>query len=273
MVYTKKDNNEGGNCVKLVKCSWIKCILCLLTILCVVYFFPSERSSHIQAIQLISHTKKLPIYCVDTKGERKVALTFDVAWGADDINQILATLDKYQVKATFFIVGDWARKYPDMVKKLADGGHDIANHSDKHPHMNSMDKEAIKKDIMSAHEELNKITHQVCYLFRAPYGEYNNTVIEAAQECQYYTIQWDVDSLDWKNYGLEALIHKVVKHKNLRPGSIILLHNDTRYTAAALDTIIKGILEQDYRIVPISQLIITGQPYTLDFEGRQQPIS
>ena len=105
-------------------------------------------------------TKKLPIYCVNTNGEKKVALSFDAAWGADDTDELLATLDKYQVKATFFIVGDWVRKYPDMVKKLADAGHDIANHSNKHPHMNQMSKEAIKKDIMAAHEALKNATGQ-----------------------------------------------------------------------------------------------------------------
>ncbi|QEH70129.1 polysaccharide deacetylase family protein [Cellulosilyticum sp. ST5] len=217
-------------------------------------------------------TKKLPIYCVNTNGEKKVALSFDAAWGADDTDELLATLDKYQVKATFFIVGDWVRKYPDMVKKLADAGHDIANHSNKHPHMNQMSKDAIKKDIMAAHEALKNVTGQEANLFRPPYGEYNNAVIEAAQECNYYTVQWDVDSLDWKEYGLQQLIDKVVKHKNLRPGSIVLLHNNAKYTAKALDSIIKGLIDQGYTLVPISELILKDVPYTLDHEGRQQPV-
>lgn len=216
--------------------------------------------------------KLLPIYCVNTNGEKKVALTFDAAWGADDTDSLIATLDKYGVKATFFIVGDWVRKYPEEVKKLAAAGHDIANHSNKHPHMNSMSKDEIKKDIMAAHEETKKLLGVEMNLFRPPYGEYNNMVIEAAKECNYYTIQWDVDSLDWKEYGLQPLIDKVVKHKNLRPGSIVLLHNNAKYTAQALESVIKGILDQGYTIVPISELIIQGQPYELDFEGRQQPV-
>lgn len=220
-----------------------------------------------------AHTKKLPIYCVNTNGEKKVALSFDAAWGADDTDELLAILDKYKVKATFFIVGDWARKYPDMVKKLADAGHDIANHSNKHPHMNQMSKEAIKSDIMAAHETLKNVTGQEANLFRPPYGEYNDTVIEAAKECNYYTIQWDVDSLDWKEYGLQELIDKVVKHKNLRPGSIVLLHNNAKYTAKALDSIVKGLIDQGYTLVPVSELILKEVPYTLDHEGRQQPTS
>lgn len=218
-----------------------------------------------------ANTKKLPIYCVNTNGEKKVALSFDAAWGADDTDELLAILDKYKVKATFFIVGDWVRKYPEMVKKLADAGHDIANHSDKHPHMNQMSKEAIKNDIMAAHEALKAVTGQEANLFRPPYGEYNNTVIEAAQECNYYTVQWDVDSLDWKEYGLEELINRVVKHKNLRPGSIVLLHNNAKYTAKALESIVRGLIDQGYTLVPVSELILKDVPYTLDHEGRQQP--
>jgi peptidoglycan/xylan/chitin deacetylase (PgdA/CDA1 family) len=136
-----------------------------------------------------------------------------------------------------------------------------------------MNKEQLKKDIIAAHEAIKEITGKETNLYRPPYGEYNNTVIEAAKECQYHVVQWDVDSLDWKEYGLQALIDKVLNHKNLRPGSIILLHNDSKYTAQALDTIIKGILDKGYKIVPISKLIIQKQDYTIDFEGRQHPIN
>lgn len=213
--------------------------------------------------------KLLPIYCVDTKGEKKVALTFDAAWGADDTDQIIETLNKYNVKATFFMVGDWARKYPDAVKKFQEAGHDIANHSNKHPHVCQMNKEAIKKDLLEAHATLKEITGQEPYLYRPPYGEYNNTVLEAAKECGYYTIQWDVDSLDWKEYGLEPLINKVLNHKNLRPGTIILMHNDTKYTAKALESIVKGIIDKGYTFVPVSELIYKDTNCKIDHEGRQ----
>lgn len=213
--------------------------------------------------------KLLPIYCVDTKGEKKVALTFDAAWGASDTDQIIEILGKYNVKATFFMVGDWARKYPDAVKKFQEAGHDIANHSNKHPHVCQMDKEAIKKDLLAAHDTLKEITGLECDLYRPPYGEYNNTVLEAAKECGYYTIQWDVDSLDWKEYGLQPLIDKVLNHKNLRPGTIILMHNDTKYTAQALEAIVKGIIDKGYTFVPVSELIYKDMNCKLDHEGRQ----
>ncbi|MDF2595600.1 MAG: polysaccharide deacetylase family protein [Clostridia bacterium] len=218
-------------------------------------------------------SKLLPIYCVNTNGEKKVALSFDAAWGAEDTDQLLEILEKYKVKTTFFVVGDWVRKYPVEVKKLAEAGHDIANHSDKHPHMSRMSKEEAKKDIMGAHETIKQATGKETNLFRPPYGEYNNTVIEAARECHYHIVQWDVDSIDWKSEGVQPLIDKVVNHKNLRPGSIILLHNGAKHTAAALDSIIKGILDKGYEIVPVSELIIQNEPYRLDFEGRQHKLN
>ncbi|MGL6174392.1 MAG: polysaccharide deacetylase family protein [Cellulosilyticaceae bacterium] len=209
----------------------------------------------------------LPIYSVDSKG-KLISLTFDVAWGADDVEQILDTLDKYNAKATFFIVGDWAKKYPEKVKLIAERGHDIGNHSSRHPHVTQMSKEDIKKDIMEAHQIIQEITGTAMNLYRPPYGEYNNAVIEAANECGYYTIQWDVDSLDWKEYGLQPMIDKVLKHKNLTYGSIVLLHNGTKHTKDALEPILKGLGDKGYTLVPISELIIKDN-YTIDHTGRQ----
>lgn len=259
--------------MKIKKKYMKKAIVWLLLILTVVSPVLGQlaRGYYVHAYQICEGAEKeLPIYCVNTNGEKKVALTFDAAWGAEDTDEILEILKRYDVKATFFVVGDWVRKYPDVVKKIADAGHDIANHSNKHPHMNSMGMEEIKKDILAAGEEIEKVTGKPCNLFRAPYGEYNNTVIKAAKACNYYAVQWDVDSLDWKEYGLAPLIDKVVNHKNLRPGSIILMHNGTKYTAKALESIIKGVKDKGYTFVPISKLIITDKPYVLDHEGRQQ---
>ena len=106
------------------------------------------------------------------------------------------------------------------------------------------------------------------FLFRPPFGEYDNKVIEGAEECGYYTIQWDVDSLDWKEFGVEHEVNQVLNHKHLGNGSIILFHNDAKYTPQALDTIIKGLKEKGYEIVPISELIIKDN-YSINHEGRQ----
>lgn len=245
---------------------WIAFILILCTLLApIVSVLLSLRQ---ETIGTYTEAKKLPIYCVDTKGEKKISLTFDAAWGDEDAEQILETLNKYNVKATFFMVGDWIRKYPELVKKISVEGHDIGNHSNKHPHVNAMNKEAIIEDIKLAHKEIEEVTGQKCYLYRPPYGEYNNTVLEAAEACGYLTIQWDVDSIDWKGYEADKIVDKVLKHKNLREGSIILLHNGAKHTAEALPIIIQGLIDKGYQIVPISELIYKDH-FKLNHEGRQ----
>lgn len=211
----------------------------------------------------------LPIYSVHTE-DKVASLTFDCAWGADDMEMILNILREHDVKASFFVVGDWARKNPEIIKKIVEEGHDLGNHSNKHPHVTQLSKEKIKEDIRLAHQEIKRITGKDMDLYRPPYGEYNNDVIEAANECNYYTIQWDVDSLDWKEYGKSQLIHRVLTHKHLSPGSIILLHNGTKYTKDALDELIVGLKAKGFKLQPVSQMILRTN-YTIDCTGRQYP--
>ncbi|MEG1829141.1 MAG: polysaccharide deacetylase family protein [Cellulosilyticaceae bacterium] len=254
---------------KIIK-NRMKIALVLIGVLTVWNICTLSRNHTINVFNQVAEasTKRLlPIYSVDTK-EKLISLTFDVAWGAEDVEEILDTLDKYNAKATFFIVGDWAQKYPEKVKLIAERGHDIGNHSSRHPHVTQMSKEDIKKDMMEAHEIVRRITGESMDLYRPPYGEYNNEVILAANESGYYTIQWDVDSLDWKEYGLQPMIDKVLTHKNLTYGSIVLLHNGTKHTKNALEPILKGLVDKGYTIVPISELIIK-ENYTIDHTGRQ----
>ena len=215
-------------------------------------------------------TRKLPIYGVEQE-DKKIAISFDAAWGADDTDDLLRILEKHNVKTTFFLVGDWVKRYPEEVKRIAATGHEIGNHSDTHPHVGKMSKDAIKKEIMAAHQRVKEVTGIDMNLFRPPYGEYNNTVIEAAEECGYYTIQWDVDSLDWKEYGVDPLIRQVLDHKHLGSGSIVLFHNNAKYTKDALDSILQGLKDKGFEIVPVSQLILK-ENYYMDHEGRQKPL-
>lgn len=211
--------------------------------------------------------RRLPIYCVDTP-DKKVAISFDAAWGADDTDELLRILKENDVKTTFFMCGYWVDDYPEEVMKIAADGHDLGNHSATHPHMSVLTKEQIKEELQNTHNKVFELTGVEMELFRPPFGEYTNSVIEAAEESGYYTIQWDVDSLDWKEFGVDHEINQVLNHKHLGNGSIILFHNDAKYTPAALDTIIKGLKEKGYEIVPISELIIRDE-YTIDHEGRQ----
>ena len=213
--------------------------------------------------------RKLPIYCVQTD-EAKVSVSFDAAWGADDTDELLRILKENDVKATFFLCGYWVEKYPEEVKKIAEAGHDLGNHSATHPHMSQLSSEQITEELRKCHENVKELTGIEMDLFRPPFGEYDNEVIETATANGYHTIQWDIDSLDWKEQGTQAEINQVLNHKHLGNGSIILFHNDAKYTPQVLDTILKGIKEKGYTIVQISELIHRGE-YEMDHEGRQIP--
>ena len=211
--------------------------------------------------------RELPIYCVDTN-ENKVALSFDAAWGNEDTGKILEILRKYNVKVTFFMTGGWVSKYPEDVKAILADGHDLGNHSENHKNMSKISDEECKEEIMSVHNKVKELTGYDMFLFRPPYGDYDNHVITNAKKCGYYTIQWDVDSLDWKDYGVDSIVNTVCNHKHLGNGSIILCHNGAKFTAQALESIITGLQEKGYQLVPISQ-IIYKENYHMDHEGRQ----
>ena len=237
--------------------------VCLLGL---VFLLPpaAERVSSFASANL---ERKLPIYCVQTD-EPKVSVSFDAAWGADDTDELLRILKENNVKATFFLCGYWVEKYPDEVKKIAEAGHDLGNHSATHPHMSQLTAEQITDELQKCHQNVKDLTGIEMDLFRPPFGEYDNEVIETAAANGYHTIQWDIDSLDWKEQGAQAEINQVLNHKHLGNGSIILFHNDAKYTPQVLDTILKGLKEKGFEIVPVSELIHRGE-YKMDHEGRQ----
>ena len=213
--------------------------------------------------------RELPIYCVDMD-EKKIALTFDAAWGNEDTAQILETLAKHDVKVTFFMTGEWVEKFPEDVKAILAAGHDLGNHSGTHPDMTTLSDSQKTEELMDVHNKVKTLTGYEMCLFRPPFGAYDNQVITNAKENGYYTIQWDVDSLDWKDYGVDAIIDTVCNHKHLGNGSIILCHNGAKYTAQALDKMITKLIEQGYEFVPVSQLIYK-EDYHMNHEGRQIP--
>lgn len=211
--------------------------------------------------------KELPIYSVGTE-EKKVALSFDAAWGNEDTQTILDILAKYNVHVTFFMTGGWVESYPEDVKKIYAAGHDLGNHSENHKNMSQLSDSECQDELMKVHNKVKELTGVEMNLFRPPYGDYDNHVITNAKDCGYYTIQWSVDSLDWKDYGVESIIKTVTEHKDLKNGAIILMHNGAKYTAQALPTVIEKLQADGYQIVPISELIYKDD-YHLDVTGRQ----
>ena len=218
-----------------------------------------------RAIETVSNNRLLPIYSVD-RDDNKVALTFDCAWGAGDIKDIVETLDNNGIRATFFTVGTWVDKNPEAVKLILEYGHDIGNHSNTHAHVNKMPREALIEDINKCNNKITNITGEKVTLYRGPYGEYNNTVISSANELGMHAIQWDVDTLDYLGKSVDEMCSRI-KDK-IRSGSIILMHNDTENTSKGLQKIIDTIEELGYEIVPVSELIYKDS-YTIDNIGRQ----
>ncbi len=211
--------------------------------------------------------KKLPIYCVQTDSP-KVAISFDAAWGNEDTAQLLSILEEQGVKTTFFMTGGWVESYPEDVKAIAAAGHDLGNHSENHKQMSQISATECKEEIQKVHDKVKELTGQDMTLFRPPYGDYNDTLVESANGLGYHVIQWDVDSLDWKDYGVDAIVSKVLEHPHLGNGSIILMHNGAKYTKDALEQVITGLQAKGFEIVPVSQLIYT-ENYEMDHEGRQ----
>lgn len=221
-------------------------------------------TSTFSAVSASATNRVIPIYCVDTQ-EKVVSISFDAAWGNEQTNTLLDILDKYNVKTTFFLVGDWVRKYPDSVKEIAKRGHDIGNHSNTHPHMTQLSQDKMTEQLSLCNEEVKKLTGKCPTLFRPPYGDYNNQVVGSVKSSNMYCVQWDVDSLDWKDPTPDQMVSRITgKIKN---GSIVLLHNGAKNTPEALPKIIEAIQKAGYKIVPISQILVKGD-YTTDHEGK-----
>ena len=218
-----------------------------------------------------AQSRKVPVYCVETV-EKRIALSFDVATGTQDLQELMDIMEKHQVHATFFVVGSWVRRWPQELAEIAERGHELASHADHHVDMTTIGRQECVQEITALDEEVRRLTGYSMSLFRAPYGAYNNQVIEAAESCGYLTVQWSVDSLDWKEYGAQDMLKRVLEHKNLKPGAILLFHNNTKYTAQALDGILVGLEEMGYSIGTVSELVLRDN-YGIDAEGRQYTLT
>ena len=242
----------------------IGAIAVVIVTLLIVGFFVSDKG---QAVVTAALRRQLPIYCVQ-KNDNVVSLSFDAAWGNEDTDELIGILGKYNVKATFFVVGEWVDKYPESVKALAEAGHEIMNHSDNHAHYTKLTAEKIVEDINKCNDKIEGITGKRPILFRPPYGDYNDNVISTVNGMGMYPIQWDVDSLDWKDISAKEIRKRVTER--VKPGSIVLFHNAAKHTPEALPEIIEDLIQKGYTFLPVSQLIYTTN-YSIDHTGKQIP--
>lgn len=211
--------------------------------------------------------RQLPVYSVE-RDDKVVAVSFDAAWGNEDTQTLIDILSEHGVNATFFVVGDWVDRYPESVKALADAGNEVMNHSSSHGHFASMQSDEITADIEACNEKIAAVTGKTPTLFRCPYGEYDDHVIQAVSGMGMTAVQWDVDSLDWKGISAAEIQKRVLK--NVKPGSIVLFHNAAEHTPEALPGILDALQKDGYTVVPVSEILLSGD-YTIDHTGRQRP--
>ena len=233
--------------------------LLLLVLAISMSFFINGRGQNAS----LNIRKKVPIYRVDTK-ENKISLTFDVSRGDEYIEKILDILDENDVKATFFLVGDWIEQNPKKVKEIHSKGHEIGNHSHSHPNMSIISKEKIVKDININDANIRRITGEGTKLFRFPGGYYNDEAVDIVNKMGLCSIQWDVDSIDWKEQGADLEYERIIK--KTKSGSILLFHNTAKYTPDNLPRIIKELKENGFQFVKVGDLIYK-ENYYIDSAG------
>ena len=217
------------------------------------------------AVNAMTKARSLPIYSV-AREEKKIAISFDCAWGTEHTDAILKALDQNDDRCTFFMVEFWTEKYPEYVKKIGEAGHEIGTHSKTHPYMSKLSEAEIRAELSSSSEAITAVTGKKVDLFRPPYGDYDNLVIDTAKSMGIYSIQWDVDSLDWKDLSATDIAMRIIN--GVKPGSIILCHNNGLHTAEALPLIFSTLQNRGYEFVPIGELIYR-ENYTIDSAGKQ----
>ncbi len=248
--------------VLLLKKTWWSAALCLCLAAVMLYVV-----NYPPAVGAAATARQLPIYCVQ-RDQKMLSISFDAAWGNEDTQQLIDILGRYNVKATFFVVGDWVDRYPESVKALHDAGHEIMNHSNTHAHLPQLSAQQITDDLSACNDKIESVTGVRPTLIRLPYGDYDDNSIRAIRAMGMEPIQWDVDSLDWKDLSAADITKRVTS--KVCPGSIVLFHNAAKHTPEALPGIIEYLLQEGYTFVPISQIILTGN-YTIDHTGRQCP--
>lgn len=252
--------------MKKIKSKMMISLTVVLMVLVIGGLIAEYESQNVVNVVSLEKFEK-PIYRVECN-EKKIAISFDAAWGANYTQDIMKILEERNIHTTFFLVGIWIEDYPEMVKQIGERGHEIGNHSDTHPHMTQLSKEEMIKELKTCEKLIDKQTKDSrVLLFRPPFGEYDQPLLDVCSQLGYQTIQWTIDSLDWKETSAEGIINRVVP--KLEPGAIILFHNNGEYTTRALPTILDAALDQGYEIVPISELIY-DEDYIVDQLGVQR---
>lgn len=250
----------------VVKSKTIKIVIAMVSV--VVLLALSINGSTSAGVYFGYSTRKVPIYNVETE-DKQVAISFDAAWGADKTQGIIDILHEFDVGATFFLVGFWVDDYQDMTRAIDEAGFEIGTHSNTHPDMVKLSKSTMKSELETSIAKIENITGKKVDLFRAPFGSYNNDLLDTADSLGLKTIQWDVDSLDWKGLSASEITNRVVSR--VKNGSIILMHNNSDNILDALRLILSKLKVQGYKITSISDLVYQDG-YSIDRNGVQHKL-
>ena len=235
----------------------------MLAVVACINFF--DNGGALADVFFYKNSRRIPIYCV-SREDKQIALTFDAAWGSDKTQRILDILKENEITATFFLVGMWVDKNEDLVKKIDEQGIEIGTHSNTHPDLTKLDKTQVELELSVSSKKIENITGKKVNIFKAPYGAYNNMLIETAEEMGIKTIQWDVDTLDWRGISASQINSNVFK--KVKSGSIILCHNNSDHIVEALPSLILGLKSRGYSFVGVNSLIYHAD-FSIDSTGKQ----
>lgn len=202
-------------------------------------------------LNVTSSSQEEAIYQGNTESNN-ICLMINVYWGNEYIPKMLETLEENDVKTTFFIGGSWAEDYPEILKEIYDGGHEIANHAYSHPDLKEKSLETNKTEISKTTDIIKELLNVEMTLFAPPSGSYSETTLQVAKELGYTTIMWTRDTIDWRDQDSELIYSRAVK--NAAGGDLILMH-PTKETANALPDIIKTLKDQGFNLTTVSETI------------------
>ncbi len=233
-------------------------IYSVIVLLCAIILSINFSTGSLSTVFFGNAPRLVPIYSVDTT-DKKVAITFDSAWGADKTLKIIEILKEYNATATFFLCGFWVEEYPEMVEAINNAGLEIGTHSNTHADFVKLSTDQMKLELEMSTKLIEDIISKPVELFRAPYGSYNNNVITVADSLNLKTIQWSVDTLDWKGLSGTEICTRVVN--KIDKGGIILCHNNSEHILDALPLVLDRLINMGYTVTSVGDLIIQNDYY------------
>ena len=197
----------------------------------------------------VSVVVKNDLYYNGNKDNNNLTLMINVYWGTEYIDEMLATFKEYNVNTTFFVGGIWVKKYPEVLQKISQAGHEIGNHGYTHKEHSKLNYQANQEEILQTHNMVKQILKIDMNLFAPPSGDYNDTTIQGASALGYKTIMWTRDTIDWRDQDEELIYSRAIK--NIGKGDFVLMH-PTQCTVKALPRILEYCKNNNYNVSTIS---------------------